>query len=202
MCEHFPKSDWPKEEFWAHLEARGLCFLRDEAYRRVDPASLPKRVEIGEFRNDVFRSLGGYLRVHKVLKRGKDRFFFEFRWGYFFWLNRHDAYGLWPDARLHRGFNRMLQVVSDIDQCEYMREHLERSASVEELMFLSANIIEPSYRPLTFYAHHLAQAYADLGDPEARCIPGLTEIFGPECVELPGQVLPQQSLQGPPEDAG
>ena len=51
----------------------------------------PQDFDITNFRNDLYRSIGGFLRVYDVLKRGKtleDTLFFEFRWGYFVWLHR------------------------------------------------------------------------------------------------------------------
>ena len=40
-------------------------------------------IELTAFRNDVFRSLGGFARLNGLLKRGKtleDLLFFEFQW--------------------------------------------------------------------------------------------------------------------------
>jgi hypothetical protein len=44
-----------------------------------------------------------------LLKRGKtleERLFFEFQWGYFFYLHRENPADLWPSAQLSRGFDR------------------------------------------------------------------------------------------------
>jgi len=85
----FDKAEQSLEGFWGYLEGRGWAFLRDEQYARIPIDSIPKTFAISAFRNDVYRSMGGFARVYGVLKRGKeldDRLFFEFRWGYMFWL--------------------------------------------------------------------------------------------------------------------
>jgi hypothetical protein len=78
----FDKSEQTLEGFWGYLEGRGWAFLRDENYNRIPIAKLPKVFVLSAFRNDVYRSMGGFARVFDVLKRGKeldDRLFFEFR---------------------------------------------------------------------------------------------------------------------------
>ena len=87
----FDKTEQTLEGFWGYMEGRGWAFLRDENYNRIPIAKLPKTFNLSAFRNDVYRSMGGFARVFDVLKRGKeldDRLFFEFRWGYFFWIHR------------------------------------------------------------------------------------------------------------------
>ena len=108
--------------------------------------------ELSAFRNDVYRSMGGFARVYDVLKRGKeldDRLFFEFRWGFFFWIHRNDSFGLWPDKRLLRGFQRCVQLVSEIDLQEYSADGNApklATANVNEICFLSQQVIEPAYQ--------------------------------------------------------
>eukprot|EP00854_Cymbomonas_tetramitiformis_P004394 gene4394-5403_t len=85
-----------KEAFWGYLEGRGWAFMRDPDYTRISHKLLPKTFHIQEFRNDVYRSMGGFARKHK------DKLFFEFRWGYFFWLHRANEFELWGDDRNHR----------------------------------------------------------------------------------------------------
>ncbi len=78
----FDKTEQTLEGFWGYLEGRGWAFLRDENYNRIPIAKLPKVFVLSAFRNDVYRSMGGFARVFDVLKRGKeldDRLFFEFR---------------------------------------------------------------------------------------------------------------------------
>ena len=90
----FDKTEQTLEGFWGYMEGRGWAFLRDENYNRIPIAKLPKTFSLSAFRNDVYRSMGGFARVFDVLKRGKeldDRLFFEFRWGYFFWIHRKGA---------------------------------------------------------------------------------------------------------------
>jgi hypothetical protein len=90
----FDKTEQTLEGFWGYMEGRGWAFLRDENYNRIPIAKLPKNFALSAFRNDVYRSMGGFARVFDVLKRGKeldDRLFFEFRWGYFFWIHRKGA---------------------------------------------------------------------------------------------------------------
>ena len=69
---------------------------------------------------------------------------------------------------------------------------VERTASVESLIFLSKEIIEPAYRMLVFYLRHLCYAYGAL-DERARNVPGLKEIFGSAHAQLPGKVLRKDS---------
>ena len=96
--------------------------------------------------------MGGFARVYDVLKRGKeldDRLFFEFRWGFFFWIHRNDSFGLWPDKRLLRGFQRCVQLVSEIDFQEYSADGSApklATANVNEICFLSQQVIEPAYQ--------------------------------------------------------
>ena len=82
------------EAFWGLMEGKGWAFLRDENYNRSNVAELPVDFSLSSFRNDIYRSMGGFARVYEVLKRGKeldDMLFFEFRWGFFFWLHRNGA---------------------------------------------------------------------------------------------------------------
>jgi hypothetical protein len=79
------------EAFWGLMEGKGWAFLRDENYNRTAMANLPVDFSLSSFRNDIYRSMGGFARVYEVLKRGKeldDMLFFEFRWGFFFWCGR------------------------------------------------------------------------------------------------------------------
>ena len=65
------EDDLNEEAFWGIMEGKGWSFCRDENYRRIDLKDLPKNFELSSFRNDVFRSLGGFARKFGVLKRGK-----------------------------------------------------------------------------------------------------------------------------------
>jgi len=72
------------EAFWGVMEGKGWAFLRDENYNRSSVTDLPLDFALSSFRNDIYRSMGGFARVYEVLKRGKeldDMLFFEFRWG-------------------------------------------------------------------------------------------------------------------------
>jgi hypothetical protein len=78
----FDKTEQTLEAFWGYLEGRGWAFLRDENYNRIPIIKLPKVFVLSAFRNDVYRSMGGFARVFDVLKRGKeldDRLFFGAR---------------------------------------------------------------------------------------------------------------------------
>merc|ERR1711884_46681 len=97
--EEQPEGEMSPDWFWGYLQGRGWAFICDENYALQHYSSLPKRFHIRDFRNDIYRSIGGFARRFKLLKRGKsldDRLFFEFRWGYFFWQNReYKEEGLW-----------------------------------------------------------------------------------------------------------
>lgn len=111
--------------FWGFMEGKGWAFLRDAAYNRTPTERLPLDFVLSSFRNDVFRSMGGFARVFGLLRRGKeldDTLFFEFRWGYLFWLHRNDGFGLWPDKRLLRAFQRYVALIGEIDSEEYAEE--------------------------------------------------------------------------------
>ena len=191
----FDKTEQTLEGFWGYLEGRGWAFLRDENYNRIPIAKLPKVFVLSAFRNDVYRSMGGFARVFDVLKRGKeldDRLFFEFRWGFFFWIHRNDSFGLWPDKRLLRGFQRCVQLVSEIDLQEYSAADAAAAggaANVAEISFLCQQVIEPAYQMLSFYLRHLAVAYDNLPKGRERDVPGLREIFGSDHSQLPGKVI-------------
>jgi hypothetical protein len=65
--------------------------------------ALPTTFAITAFHNDIYRSMGGFARVHRVLKRPKNlesRLFFEFKWGYFFYVHREDECAPPPSLRL------------------------------------------------------------------------------------------------------
>ena len=179
-----------REAFFGYLEGRGWAYLRDKNYERVNYRDLPEVWDISNFRNDVYRSLGGFMRVHKVLKRGVDlqsKLFFEFRWGYFFWL--HQDGSLWRDNRIYRSWKRVLQLVEEIDMQEYMLDHLEHQYSPGQIVELSRDVIEPAYQMMAFYLRHLCYDYAELPDGPDKEVKGLKEIFGAQSLYLPGKVL-------------
>ena len=77
--------------------------------------------------------MGGFARVHRVLKRPKNlesRLFFEFKWGYFFYVHREDELGLWHDKRLFRSWQRVRHLVEETDMqvrgCAESRLQTER----------------------------------------------------------------------------
>ena len=147
------------EAFWGLMEGKGWAFLRDEQYNRSPIASLPKDFTLSSFRNDVYRSMGGFARVYDVLKRGKeldDLLFFEFRWGFFFWLHRNDNFSLWPDKRLLRAFQRCVALVEQIDTQEYAGDARANTLNVRDCIYLSQQVIEPAYQLLSFYLRNLA----------------------------------------------
>jgi hypothetical protein len=142
-------------------------------------------------------------------------------WGFFFWLHRNgatlhrrthaprpqthwthtsprthftstDSFGLWPDKRLLRGFQRCVQLVSEIDLQEYSTDASSSklaATNVNEISFLSQQVIEPAYQMLSFYLRHLAVAYDNLPKGRERDVPGLREIFGSDHSQLPGKVI-------------
>jgi hypothetical protein len=80
-----------------------------------------------------------------------------------------DSFGLWPDKRLLRGFQRCVQLVSEIDLQEYSADAAASASAhdpslsasnVNEISFLSQQVIEPAYQMLSFYLRHLAVACA------------------------------------------
>ena len=78
--------DMTVDTFWGYMEGRGWAFLRDENYASLHHSVLPTSFDITAFRNDLYRSIGGYLRVYGVLKRGRtleDRLFFRVSVGLF-----------------------------------------------------------------------------------------------------------------------
>jgi len=195
-----------EEAFWGLMEGKGWAFLRDENYNRSAVGSIPKDFTLCSFRNDVYRSMGGFARVYDVLKRGKeleDLLFFEFRWGFFFWLHRNgarialfprprtnvfsaDTFSLWPDKRLLRGFQRCVALVSEIDAAEYAVDAKANTLKVKDCIYLSQQVIEPAYQLLAFYLRNLAVEYDNLKAKE-RVVPGLHELFGSS--QLPGKVV-------------
>ena len=177
------------EAFWGLMEGKGWAFLRDENYNRSSTGSLPKDFALSSFRNDVYRSMGGFARVYDVLKRGKeleDLLFFEFRWGFFFWLHRNDSFSLWPDKRLLRAFQRCVALVSEIDTQEYAADAKANTLKVKDCIYLSTQVIEPAYQVLSFYLRNLAIEYDNLKGKE-RTVAGLGDLFGTDT--LPGKVV-------------
>mmetsp|Transcript_2115 Transcript_2115/g.13769 ORF Transcript_2115/g.13769 Transcript_2115/m.13769 type:complete len:298 (+) Transcript_2115:63-956(+) len=191
VVQQVDKDERSLDAFWGYLEGKGWAFMRDENYQRQNFDDMPKEIDLEHFRNDIYRSLGGFARTHNILQRGKtldERLFFEFRWGYFFWLHRNNEFGLWPDERLHRGWLRMMNVVRDIDMTEYMLENVANTEHVNDLLFLSKEVIEPAYRVLCFHVKHLCYAYDELPE-EAKDVPGMKDIFGVTHSKLPGKVI-------------
>jgi len=188
--------DLTEEMFWGIMEGKGWSFCVDQDYQRLPPSAIPTSFELTAFRNDIFRSLGGFARKAKLLKRGKmleEKLFFEFQWGYFFWLHRNDEYALWPSSQLQRGFNRLLTMIEQTDDSEYIGEgHLEASRDVRDMIFLSDVVLQPLYEVLVKYVAPLAYAYATLPTDEARFVPGLKKRFGRET--LPGSVITGQGF--------
>ena len=183
------KNSLTEEAFWGLMEGKGWAFLRDESYNRTVTSNLPTDFTLCSFRNDIFRSMGGFARVYEVLKRGKeldDMLFFEFRWGFFFWLHRNDTFSLWSDKRLLRGFQRCVQLVSSIDSEEYAGEARAGTLKVKDCIFLSQQVIEPAYQLLSFYLRNLALAYDNLKGKD-KVVPGLHDLFGQDT--LPGKVV-------------
>lgn len=183
--------DLSEERFWGIMEGKGWSFCWDSDYSRLEHDAIPTSFDLTSFRNDIFRSLGGFCRKQKLLKRGKmleEKLFFEFQWGYFFWLHRNDAYALWPSSQLQRGFNRLLTMIEQTDDSEYIGEgHLEASRDVKDMILLSDKVLQPLYEVLVRYVAPLAYAYATLPTNEERVVPGLKKRFGREI--LPGSVI-------------
>ena len=186
------EDDLSEEAFWGIMEGKGWSFCRDESYKRIDLKDLPENFELSSFRNDVFRSLGGFARKFGVLKRGKsleERLFFEFQWGYFFWLHRSDKYGLWPSAELSRGFDRLMTMIENTDQDEY----IDKRRDVTDMIELSERVLQPLYSVLVQYIGPLAATYDQLPTGETKKVPGLKTLFGRDY--LPGAVN-ETAVQG------
>eukprot|EP00899_Mesostigma_viride_P027407 jgi/Mesvir1/7851/Mv11786-RA.1 len=184
----FAEGERSEEVFWGFLEGKGWAYLRDENYNRLDPQTLPKSWCISAFRNDVYRSMGGFARQYKILARGEkleDKLFFEFKWGYFIWLHRDDEFGLWPDERIYRGWKRLKEMVEALDMQEYMVMSAQDEAPVEDIIYLSVRVIQPPYKLLCLYLHQLLTAYSRL-QGQQRVVPGISRIFGALDSELPG----------------
>ena len=184
-------ADLAEERFWGIMEGKGWSFCWDAEYKRMEYSDIPKSFNLTAFRNDVYRSLGGFARRYKLLKRGKmleDKLFFEFQWGYFFWLHRNDAYALWPSSQLQRGFDRLLKMIEQTDDSEYIGEgHLEAARDVQDMILLSEKVLQPLYEVLVEYIAPLAYAYQSIPEDEDRTVPGLKKRFGRE--QLPGSVI-------------
>ena len=184
-------ADLTEERFWGIMEGKGWSFCWDAEYKRMEYSDIPKSFNLTAFRNDVYRSLGGFARRYKLLKRGKmleDKLFFEFQWGYFFWLHRNDAYALWPSSQLQRGFDRLLKMIEQTDDSEYIGEgHLEAARDVQDMILLSEKVLQPLYEVLVEYIAPLAYAYQTIPADEDRIVPGLKKRFGRE--QLPGSVI-------------
>jgi len=184
-------ADLTEERFWGIMEGKGWSFCWDADYKRMEYSDIPKSFNLTAFRNDVYRSLGGFARRYKLLKRGKmleDKLFFEFQWGYFFWLHRNDAYALWPSSQLQRGFDRLLKMIEQTDDSEYIGEgHLEAARDVQDMILLSEKVLQPLYEVLVEYIAPLAYAYQTIPLDEERVVPGLKKRFGREY--LPGSVI-------------
>jgi hypothetical protein len=129
----FDKTEQTLEGFWGYMEGRGWAFLRDENYNRIPIAKLPKNFALSAFRNDVYRSMGGFARVFDVLKRGKeldDRLFFEFRWGYFFWIHRKGATAVFYARQLR--FSSCAMSTANVNEiiflCQQARHAIRRTS--------------------------------------------------------------------------
>lgn len=112
-----PEDLAPMDFFWKFMENRGWSFIRNADYTHALPSALPKTFAIQEFHNDIYRSMGGFARVHRVLKRPKSlegRLFFEFKWGYFFFAHSEDQFDLWSDKRLFRSWARVKVLVEEV----------------------------------------------------------------------------------------
>ena len=161
--------DLTEEMFWGIMEGKGWSFCVDQDYGRLPPSAVPTRRHLSwytsAFRNDIFRSLGGFARKAKLLKRGKmleEKLFFEFQWGYFFLASsKRRVHALARRPQLQRGFNRLLTMIEQTDESEYIGEgHLEASRDVRDMIFLSDVVLQPLYEVLVKYVAPLAYAYA------------------------------------------
>jgi hypothetical protein len=183
------EDDLSEDGFWGIMEGKGWSFCRDENYKRLERKDIPQNFELSSFRNDVFRSLGGFARKFGILKRGKsleDRLFFEFQWGYFFWLHRSDKYGLWPSPELARGFDRLMTMIESTDQDEYIGKK-EKNRDVTDMIELSEQVLQPLYSVLVQYIGPLAATYDQLApSADTKKVPGLKTLFGRD--SLPGSV--------------
>ena len=80
---------------------------------------------------------------------------------------RVDSFGLWPDKRLLRGFQRCVQLVSEIDLQEYSLDvNVERmsTANVNEIIFLCQQARQSTTRGYLKHATHAAMCRPRPGD--------------------------------------
>lgn len=185
-----PEDLCPAEFFWRFLETRCWSFVRNQDYTMAGPEALPKTFNMRDYHNDIYRSMAGFARVHRVLKRPKNleaRLFFEFKWGYFFYFNSTDPIGLWNDVRLHRSFGRIKALVEEVDMQEYVVDKIQEDRlNVQECVYLSENVIEPAYQLMMFYLRSLCLEYEKLSDEDKpKAVPEMAMLFGEANLTLP-----------------
>eukprot|EP00241_Pyramimonas_parkeae_P002062 CAMPEP_0114253312 /NCGR_PEP_ID=MMETSP0058-20121206/16319_1 /TAXON_ID=36894 /ORGANISM="Pyramimonas parkeae, CCMP726" /LENGTH=490 /DNA_ID=CAMNT_0001367337 /DNA_START=270 /DNA_END=1742 /DNA_ORIENTATION=+ len=187
-----PEDLAPMDFFWKFMENRGWSFIRNADYTHALPSALPKTFAIQEFHNDIYRSMGGFARVHRVLKRPKSlegRLFFEFKWGYFFFAHSEDQFDLWSDKRLFRSWARVKVLVEEVDMHEVLIDNMQR-LDVRDCIYLSENVIEPVYQLMMFYLRALCLDYEKLADEEkAQMVPELSQLFGEDTERLPADCV-------------
>lgn len=209
-----------EDSFWGFLSGRGWTYLLDEGYQPISWRELPTSFDLRMFRNDVYRSMGGFARKYGVLERGsalEDKLFFEFRWGYLFWYNRHGPSDeeddkLWRDERHYRMWNIMQRTLDTIVHDEFdvyrykpssgngngdpvhgvQEGELPRFDIAQQIEF-AVEVVQPCYRALSWALQDLCESYAS--DP--RAFGSLTALF-PGTTVLPGRVL----TAPPPEWSG
>lgn len=178
--------------FWDFMERRGFTFMRNPDYTHCDFDALPTTFAITAFHNDIYRSMGGFARVHRVLKRPKNlesRLFFEFKWGYFFYVHREDELGLWHDKRLFRSWQRVRHLVEETDMQEYVIDNMQR-LNVSDCTYLSENVIEPVYQLMMFYIRALCLEYENLADVDkGAAVPEFAQFFGENNLVLPANCV-------------
>jgi len=174
--------------FWDFMERRGFTFMRNPDYTHCNYDALPTTFDITAYHNDIYRSMGGFARVHRVLKRPKNlesRLFFEFKWGYFFYVHREDELGLWHDKRLFRSWQRVRHLVEETDMQEYVIDNMRR-LDVGDCTYLSENVIEPVYQLMMFYLRSLCLEYENLEKQDKpAAVPEFDKFFGENNMALP-----------------
>jgi len=200
VVQDVPEDLAPLEFFWSFMEKRGMSFIRNPDFTHATVDQLPLTFNMRDYHNDIYRSMGGFARLNNVLKRPSNlqaRLFFEFKWGYFFYLHRNDDLGLWHDKRLFRCWTRAKQLIEETDMQEYMLDDIHRTTlngDISELVYLSENVIEPAYTLMMFYLRALCTEYNRCSMEEKVAMCGaLSDLFGEMNQTLPEGCIVDQS---------
>ena len=195
--------------FYGFLSGKGWTYLLDEQYQPISWRELPTGFDLRLYRNDLYRSMGGFCRKYGVLERGttlEDRLFFEFRWGYLFWLNRNgpdsESENLWTDMRHYRTWCHMTSCLDEIIHNEFDVYKFKpnevcavaENFDIDEQVEFGKEVVRPCYRAACWALRDLCENYqAKQPVPLGK----MSKLF-PGTSVLPGRVLtaPPPKWQG------